>query len=360
MTVRKRAKSWEYDFQIRGVRYRAAVPEARTRQHAVQAETAARQSVFDGRFTKPKGATFLEEFMRDVYLPWARANKRSWKHDEFRGRSLCRYFKGKELRDISPLMIERFKRERLQTRTVRKGFRTPASVNRELQLLSKILSMAVDNNLLDTNPCRRVRKFREQGARERYLTHEEEARLFAALSVPARSHAVPVVRLALQTGMRRGEILALLWRDTDLSASVIRVVESKSGKPRLVPMNEEARRVLLTLRTFSTTPDEPVFTSYRTGLRLTDLRKSFNSACREAEIEDFHFHDLRHTAATRMGEAGVHPVAIRELLGHATLQMTARYAHATPVMLREAADALSTGKDETVKIIRVAGASQKR
>ena len=133
-------------------------------------------------------------------MPWAKASKRSWQDDEERARPLKEFFSGKRLRDITPMLIEQYKQQRLKTKTLHKRDRSPATVNRELQVLSKVFSMAYDNGLVETNPMRRVHKLREAPARERYLTDEEERRLFAVL-VGRRVHIRPIAAVALQTGM---------------------------------------------------------------------------------------------------------------------------------------------------------------
>jgi len=148
-----------------------------------------------------------------VFVPWAKASKRSWQDDEERARPLKEFFAGKRLRDITPMLIEQFKQQGMKTDTLHKRKRSPATINRELQVLSKVFSMAYDNGLVETNPMQRVHKLREAPARERYLTDEEEKRLFAVL-VGRRAHIRPIV-VALQTGMRQGEILGLRWEHID-------------------------------------------------------------------------------------------------------------------------------------------------
>ena len=187
MPVHKRATKWHYAFCIRGVRYRGAVPEARTKFEAEQAETKIKLSVFEGRYGKQVGEKGLVEFINDVYLPWARQNKRSWKHDNFRARMIADWFKGKTFAQVSPLLIEKFKKERRESVTKRGSLRSAASVNRELELLSKIFNLAIDYGVADFNPCSKVRKLRLNNKRVRYLLDEEETKLLSALTGP-RAH----------------------------------------------------------------------------------------------------------------------------------------------------------------------------
>jgi hypothetical protein len=129
LTVRKRGGSWHFDFQIRGVRYREAIPEARTKFQAEQAETKARDQVFQGTYgTSQLGNQDLAEFVSETYLPWAKANKRTWRNDEIIANQWAEIFRGKALREVSPLAIEKWKRDRAQSITRRGTTRSPASV----------------------------------------------------------------------------------------------------------------------------------------------------------------------------------------------------------------------------------------
>jgi integrase len=186
---------------------------------------------------------------------------------------------------------------------------------------------------------RRVHKLREAPARERYLTSEEEKRLFAVL-VGRRAHLRPIVVVALQTGMRQGEILGLKWEHLDFDRKSIYVAHTKTGRPRRLPMSKPVEVELRSLKQ-DAEPDEHVFSYARTGLKLTTFRHAWEGACKQARISELRFHDLRHTFATRLRAKGVHEMDIMTLLGHTTLQMTSRYTHAMPENLRTAVDSLN-------------------
>lgn len=183
-----------------------------------------------------------------------------------------------------------------------------------------------------------MHKLREAPARERYLTDDEEKRLFAIL-VGRRAHIRPIVVVALHTGMRQGEILGLTWENVDFEQKTIYVAHTKTGRPRKLPMSEPVEVELRTLKQDSL-PHEHVFSYSRTGLKLTTFRHAWEGACTAAKISNFRFHDLRHTFATRLRARGVHEMDIMSLLGHTTLQMTSRYTHAMPQNLRTAVDSL--------------------
>lgn len=223
-------------------------------------------------------------------------------------------------------MIERFKTERLHSKTMRKTFRSPASINRELATLSGIFRLAVRYDELEANPCRKVQFLQEKNSRERYLTFEEEAKLIEQLQ-GCREHLRPIVICALYTGMRRGELLRLRWSKVDFEREIITVTKTKTNRDRTVPMEKSVRETLIDLKAWGSRPQDFVFPSHYTGSFFKDINRSFKKACREAGIQDFRFHDLRHTFASRLVDARVDVVKIKELLGHRSIVTTMRYMH---------------------------------
>jgi hypothetical protein len=115
-----------------------------------------KSNIFDDKYNRAAGNKDFTEFVDEVFVPWAKASKRSWQDDEERARPLKEFFKGKPLRDITPMLIEKYKQQRLNTDTLHKRKRSLATVNGELQVLSKVFSMAYDNGLVETNPMRRL------------------------------------------------------------------------------------------------------------------------------------------------------------------------------------------------------------
>ncbi len=350
MSVYKRGKKgthWHYYFRVRGVRYRGVIPEARTKWEAEQAEIKIKREIFEGRFGQADlGRGKLADFINEVFLPWSKANKRSWKHDEFRARTICEYFGSKIFREISPLLVEKFKRDRRESVTKRGTVRSPASVNHELTLLSKAFSLAIDYKVTDTNPCTKVRKYRLDNKRYRYLLPEEEPALMAALRGP-RAHQKALVQVALGTGMRLGEQLRLCWDKVDFSRRVLVVTRTKNGKDREIPMNPEVLESLLALRE-SSKAQGYVFVNPRTGTRIKEVKKGFGTALRMAEIQGLVWHDLRATFGTRLGEAGYDAFTIAALMGHSDIHTTARYVRATERNKREAVEAAMLGSQRVV------------
>jgi integrase len=341
--VRKIGGRWYYDFMIRRQRYRGVIPEALNKAQAEEAEVRMRSKVFEGKYRPQADNVMLAEFIDSVYLPWARLNKRHPRNDEMHCKAIKEFFGKKTFAQLSPMLIEKFKKHRRESITIFGKPRSPASVNRDLEVLSKILSMAVDNGIIESNPAKKVRKLRQDNMRKRYLTTEEEQRLLAALD-NQRPYLKPLVVLAVQTGMRKGELLSLKWRHIDFNRGLIYVTNTKTGHDRDVPMNSVAKVTLLKLQQLYGDYDY-VFTNPKTGVNVTEIKKGFWAACKEAKIVDFRFHDLRHTTGTRLADAGTDAFAIAEVLGHLSLQTTKRYTHATELRKRRAVEALAIYDD---------------
>lgn len=337
--------TWWIEFSLRGNYVHESIPGARTQAQAERAESKRREEIYEGKYNPVK--KLFSEFVDEIFLPWSTANKRSYREDDQRSVTLKGFFGEKQLRDIKPMMIERFKRERLATPTMhdkpeRPKPRSPASVNRDLACLSKILSMAFDNELIDSNPMRRVRLLKENGSRERFITADEEVKLFAKLT-GRRDHIRSVVTVALNTGMRRGEILDLQWEHVNFIARTIFIARSKTGKTRTIPMNDIVFEELKALKQDAGTRDF-VFSVSKTGLNIDSIKTGWRNACAAAGLVDLRFHDTRHTFATRLRANGVHEWDIRDLLGHTTTRMTSVYTHQTPANLRQAVTTLGQSK----------------
>ncbi|MFY9553626.1 MAG: site-specific integrase [Blastocatellia bacterium] len=197
--------------------------------------------------------------------------------------------------------------------------------------------MAVSRRDMRSNPCFEVRKFKGEARRKRYLLPDEETRLMQAL-VGRRAYLRLIVVIALQTGMRRGEILRLRKQDIDFYRGEIHVTKTKTDNDREVPMTPTLERELK--RHCETLGSDFLFANQKTRMPITEFKHGFDSACEQAGIRDFWFHDIRHTAATRMAESGVDPFTIAAIMGHTDIKMTASYTHATTSARRAAVAAL--------------------
>jgi len=203
--------------------------------------------------------------------------------------------------------------------------RSPATVNRYLAALSHVFTTAVREwRWADHNPLAKVSKRKEPRGRIRFLDDRERERLLAACD-EGPPYLRPIVLLALATGMRRGEILGLRWRDVDLGGSGARgrvtLLETKNGEVRGVPIVGQALETLREWAKVRRLADDRVFPD------TSSFHHRFNAAVRRAGIDDLRFHDLRHTAASYLAMNGASPSEIAGVLGHKTLAMVKRYAH---------------------------------
>jgi integrase len=344
--------TWVVEFNLRGHRVKEAIPEAQTKKQAEQVETQIRQAIFDRKYNRASAVTRFSDFVDSVFVPWARENKRSYKDDEQRAAKLKEFFGHRAIRDITPMLIEKFKSELRKSDSRLKRMFSPSTVNRYLQVLSRILSMAYENGIVDANPMSRVKRLREPEPRQRYLNQyasDEEERLMKALAVYGE-HVVALAELDLEAGMRLGELLNVRWAEVDEANQLISVIKTKNDKPRLIPLTARALAILRHLRQ-DASDDELVFDPTRTGRKRRQLMVCFERAVEKAGIGDFHFHDLRHTFATRLRAANVHEYDIADLLGHSTppgetrnTKVTRGYAHGVPQRLRDAVNSLEEGK----------------
>lgn len=218
-------------------------------------------------------------------------------------------------------------RKRLARGSTRSGSRRAAgTVNRYLAALSHAFTYAVrEVGWTETNPVRCVSRLREPRGRVRFLSGDEKERLLEACRASSESRLYPLVVLALATGARQGELLRLRWDAIDTSRGVAIIHQTKNGERRVVPVTRYVTELLQAMRRVKR-PDTDLVFSNRDG-RPTFPKNAWNRALREAGIDDFRFHDLRHTAASYLAMSGATLAEIAEVLGHKTLAMVKRYSH---------------------------------
>jgi integrase len=352
----------------KGLPVAASKQEARDRESEIRIKV--RTQLRDGTFGREIGVEDFGTFFDKVFLPYAREHKASWRHDEFRGDVLKEFFAGKTFGEITPMLIAQYISTRLKSTTKRKQLRNPTTVYKEVALASSVFTMAVREGVAQVNPCHAIptaikKKLPARNRRERFLTDDEERRLFAQFA-GRRSHLFPVVRFQLETGLRKSEFCRLEVEHINLTSEsrffVIRgkrvevkpgellVTKSKNGKPRTIPLTSEARRIA-EFQIADATTKKFLFTSRRTGGMISEFKTAFTSAVRDAGLEDFRFHDLRHSFASRLNAAGADPFIIRDLLGHSTTTMSADYTHTSFESRRQAIADLSQSRDHLREIV---------
>ncbi|MFC1599238.1 tyrosine-type recombinase/integrase, partial [Candidatus Omnitrophota bacterium] len=199
--------------------------------------------------------------------------------------------------------------------------------------IKHIFTMAMQWGKAESNPVKKVKLFRENNQRVRYLEKEE----IESLINNSRGYLKRIVIIALNTGMRKGEILGLKWRDVDLKRGIIYLLNTKNGERREIPMNSAVKWALIKQPKHK---DGPFVFCNKNGKSFGNVRKSFIAALRKSGIINFRFHDLRHTFASQLVMGGVDLNTVRELMGHKSIRMTLRYTHLSPAHKSRAVDLL--------------------
>lgn len=324
------------------------------------ARIAAKQSRKEAR-ERAKRAKYetLAGFLEHKYSPWAEANLRGCAEQL---RMLDVDFKAMHslpLDQITQWAVQKWAAEQRKPGGKRKKGLQASSVNRRVTALKSVLSKAAEWGVIEASPLRGMKRIKtDDAAKPRFLSAEEETRLRAELdgrqarqreardrfndwraarhqeALPPLTdtftdHMKPMVLLALNTGMRRGELFNLEWRDVDLPRRLVTVAGSgaKSGRTRHIPLNNEAFTVLTAWRDQSADNAVRVFPSPVTGDRLDNVNKAWREIMKQAKVRGFRFHDLRHTFASNLVMRGADLTTVRELLGHADIETTLRYAH---------------------------------
>ena len=316
-----------------------------TRQMAKEALRARLGEIAQGRFNLDKARkphAFGELVER--YLKHAESYKASFHREKYSIRGLQEYFgSATYLSNITTWRVEKWKRERAKKVQ-------SSTVNRELTILKHMLKMAVRWELASANPAATVSPFPTQEARIRFASEDELPRLIESCRNQVTSPWLhPLVILALNTSARQGEILELLREgDADFERGLIYFGRTKNRRLKVIPMNQAAREAV---EWFLQNSTGKYLVSWPWGdpVGRTTVYDAFNRACREAGIENLHFHDLRHTAASYMVMNGVDLPTVKEILGHREINMTLRYSHLAPAHKAKAVQQLGDALEQIAK-----------
>lgn len=308
MAVFQRDGSWWVGYPLASGKYRR---EKVGGSHALAKEVLAKRlaEVAEGKFFPGRTANgkkfsdFADRFW-DLHAKNLRAKGREGMVASAKAR-----FGSMSMGGVKAGEVQRYYNEILQRNSV-------ATANRHLSFLRLMFNKAKAwGEFFGENPCAAIRPMREPQGRLRFLSVEEMGRLLSA----AHPRLYPAVLCALLTGMRRGEILGLDWKNVDLKQGTLYLILTKSGRPRELPIGSKLRTLI---EAQGPKTDGPVF-----GLPLIMLRRYWLRALTAAGIRDFRFHDLRHTFASHFIMRTNDLPALQKLLGHSTPTMTLRYAH---------------------------------
>lgn len=319
--------SYRVRIRLKGYPLQTATFERKTdaKKWAQQTESA----ILEGRHFKTSEAKrhtlgeLIDRYLRDVMPSKPKSKKDQTIQLEWWKKELGAFL----LSEVTPpLLVE--KRDKLARElTPREVPRSPATVVRYMAALSHVFTMAVKEwGWLEDNPFRKVSKPKEGRGRVRFLADQERENLLKACKASKNSYLYLVVVLALSTGARKNEILTLRWQDIDFERRVITLHETKNGEIRVLPLVSHARDLMIEHSKVRRIDSELVFPGLN-GNQPIDIRSAWETALEAAEIEDFRFHDLRHSAASYLAMDGASMPEIAAVLGHKTLQMVKRYAH---------------------------------
>jgi excisionase family DNA binding protein len=336
---KRKTKSGKIRFYIEfynedGKRTRKVVKNATSWEEAKAALDNEAQRAHDIKYgiNRKKERISFDE-LADLYSNWAKVNKKSWKTDLGRLEGMKEHLEGKLINHITSQDVEAYKAMRIKD-----GVRL-TTVNKSLQILSKMFNLAVDWGYLRHNPCKGVKKFPEEPFRRtRVLSAEEEEQLFNAV-IPG--YLTSMIRIFLHTGLRRKELFHLKWENVDFKNRQLFIKETKTFKSRYVPMNETVYNELKPLQQ-NRKREGLVFVNPKTEKAFIDIRRSFYGACRRAGIKNLLLLDLRRTFATRLLGAGADIITVQYLLGHTSVTTTQIYTMSNQEEKRRAVSILES------------------
>lgn len=322
MGVYKKNKKWWIDYYINGERVRKCVSSSKAEAQKVL--TKIMSDMIHKRYALPKDEKikffdFSKKYIDEYSIP----TKRSYRSDIALLKNLIGFFGNLYLDEITDYHFEQYRKIRVnQKLKARDKNVSTTTINREGALLRGILNRAVKWGYLSFNPIKKIEMFKEE-PKERILTHKEIKRLVSAAHAPLKH----IILIAVNTGMRRGEILNLEWNQVNVEHAFITVKKTKSSKLRRIPLNEAMVKLFFKLQSkkdFS----RFVFQNPKTKKPITEIRRSWYTLLKKTGITDMRFHDLRHCFATYALLNGGDLISLKETLGHSDITTTSRYTKA--------------------------------
>jgi len=335
MGLYKRGTVWWMSFSHNGEQVRRST-ETEDRKLAIRIFDKLKGDIAEGKwFEMLPGENYtFGDLMKKYLEEYSSVNKAktSYTRDKSLAAHLLTSFKDEYLLDITPAMISDYKVQR------RRDGAAPRTINYELTLMSHAYNIAIGEwEWLKNNPVKKVKKDRVDNLIERWLTHEEEERL---LNVSAK-WLQEIIVFAIHTGLRQSEILDLKWHQLDLTRRTMLIYEQKNRGVDTLPLNETALGVLEERHQHRLSQCDNVFYSItHTRIGNRNLFRAFKIATKRAKVPNFRFHDLRHTFATRLVQAGVGIYELQRLGRWKSASMVMRYAHHNPESLRSSIEVM--------------------
>jgi integrase len=354
----KRGKNWYSDFWYRGERYvKSHGPVSKT--VGKEKDRTFRADVAAGTYQKKKdNPSFTQAMEEHLKKSEAENEASSYKRNLLSARHLKAHFGNKRISAIegNQILMRQYvnkRKEEIRAKQIAGG-RTEAemtytSINRELALLRSMFNVLIKAGKARKNPVSLVTLF-EENQRERILTYDEEDRIVAEIEKSDKryDHLKDMLAIALNTGMREGEILNMKKSWIDLKENLIvvpRMAQKRKRRDKRVPINSVIRPIIKTLLR-KNKGSKYVFVNPKSGTRYTTIQNSWNGILNKAGlhgkpgVDKLRFHDLRHTAATNLARSGKDMKFIAQYLGHSDVRTSARYVHYSDDDLKQGAEAL--------------------
>lgn len=332
----KKNKRLSNQFVLKGITYKKRLPEGTSKSDAEKEEIKWKhQLLFESKETVEARNILFEDFLVEYYMPYAESNHSKPSHDRdiFLCKELLKMFCGRTLRSIKPAEIERFKDIRAATPTIHDTPRKPATVARELAVVSKIFAIGVRNDFIDYNPCSRVDKPQFDNVQDKVLRPEDEEKFFAALK---SDWARDICLAVLNAGLRQNDALGLRKENVDWDYKVLRLIQGKTKRKVVIPMNKTLHDLILSRWD---TENDLLFPSPKTGKQGTSVKKAVIGASGRAKIGHLTVRDRRRTFGIRLDDLNVDSSSTAKLLGHGDLRSVHRDRRGTEI-LREAVEQL--------------------
>lgn len=323
--VRKR---WSFRYRYRGRKYRISLgpyeglslKAARERVYELRTVLARGDDPGEYRRRRQRMPTF-QEFTDTMYLPHARATVRTPKTIESLLRTgATRYFGARALDAITRRDVTFFLNE-MKERT------SSSTANYHLSILRRMLNLAIEWEILTKNPCLGVKKFQRASPRDRYLSKDELKRFIDASHACPSAKAASLFRLLLFSGLRVGEVVSLTFSQICTETKSVHLLRTKAGKSRRVYLSSHAWAEIERMSAMRREGNPHLFPSPRSAGHIVKPVKDFMWVLDQAKVSGFRVHDLRHTFASYMVQSGATLFEVQNALGHATSDMTQRYAH---------------------------------
>ena len=334
--IYQRGNIFWYRVRIEGNEYRGST-KTNNKKLAQQIANTIEADLVRKKFSMPVKNNYIFLTAWEQYKRSLTNINRTIKNKEFAANHFLPVFKDKNISEITQSDIKEYQiKRRLEVLSLPKNQQKKESeinfrwINLEISTLHHFFNFCIEKELIEKNPAAGVKKLNEL-SRLKTLSNSDIDELIAGAT---NKLTRDLITFLIYTGCRKGEALNLKWDDVDMQNDVIAIKGTKTKYDRYIPISKPLKELLSRIEKVQ----DVLYVFNRNGAKLTDFKRSFHTACRNAGLKDMHIHDLRHVFASKMVMDGTSLYITGELLGHRTTQMTKRYSHLVPSTLRKAVD----------------------